>query len=154
MTIKRHTRTNKTTIGNLSLEECGFLCNTLEPKDRGLTKDMPLEEIKKRKVAGATALPTGEYEVKLMLSPSMKDKPYAKKYGGLFPVIIGTPGFSGAMMHPGNNEADTRACPLLGVYDPKKPDYISSSVKAYEDLMDFYLWPAHLRGDKMKLRIE
>ena len=60
----------------------------------------------------------------------------------------------GVLIHPGNSAKDTRGCLLVGDYDPKSPDYISNSVKAYEALMDFYLWPAFKRGDKIQITIQ
>ena len=152
--LRRHTRTENSTIGDLYTEEGGFLCNTLEDKDRGLTQWMPLEVIKEKKVAGATAIPAGEYEIKLMISPSMKDKPYGKRYGGLFPCLLNVPGYSGVEIHPGTKPGDTRGCPLPGEYNPKAPDQIINSRKAYYDLMDFYLMPAHTRGDLITIKIE
>ena len=154
LTLKREIRSDKSTISRLSVEECGRLCDILEPVDRGLRKDMSLAEIKKLKVAGATAIPTGEYEVTLAVSPTFKDKYYAKKYGGRFPLIKDVPGFSGVLIHPGNSPKDTKACQLPGVYDAGRPDYVRDSVMAFQDLMDFYIWPAFLRKDKITLKIE
>jgi len=154
MTLKRECRSGRSTISTLLLEECGKLCDILEPVDRGLRKDMSLAEIKKLKVAGSTAIPSGEYEVKLVVSPAFKDKYYAKKYGGRFPCIMDVPGFSGVLIHPGNSPKDTKACLLPGVYDAGRPDYVRDSVMAFQDLMDFYIWPAFLRNDKITLKIE
>ena len=47
------------THGRLYVDEGGFLCWTLEDEDRGLRQDMPLAQIKARKVKGATAIPKG-----------------------------------------------------------------------------------------------
>ena len=135
------------------VEEGGFLCNILEPPDRGLDQSMSLDEILRRKVYGATAIPKGEYEIKLLVSPSLKNKPYAKKYGGRFPYIMNVPGFDSVLFHPGNTPKDTKACQLPGDFDKGKPDYVANSVRAYQDLMDFYLWPAFLRNDKMMYKI-
>lgn len=153
LTLKRRRGTVGYTIGDLSLEECGFLCNTLEDEDRGLTKDMPIEKIREIKVYGATAIPTGRYEIKLMVSPSMKDKPYGKRYGGLFPCLLDVPGYSGVEIHPGTKPSDTRGCPLTGEYNPKFPGQIFNSRKAYYDLMDYYLMPAHDRKDRIFIDI-
>lgn len=151
--IRRVSHSEKSTIGELSLEECGFLCHTLEDKDRGLAKPITAEEVKKVKVAGATAIPAGEYDVVLVVSPSMKNKPYAKQYGGRFPCLLNVPGFEGILIHPGNTDADTRGCILVGDYDPAAPDRITGSVNAYEDLMR-YLWAAYKNKDKITLTIE
>jgi len=153
MTLKRRRGTVGYTIGDLYLEECGFFCNTLEPEDRGLTKDMPLEKIQAIKVYGKTAIPAGRYEIKLMVSPSMKDKPYGKRYGGLFPCLLDVPGYSGVEMHPGTTPEDTRGCQLPGEYNPSHPGRIFNSRKAYYDLMDYYLMPSHNRKDRIFIDI-
>ena len=153
ITIKRIVRSEKATIGELSLEECGFLCHTLEDKDRGLAKPITSEEVKKVKVAGATAIPSGEYDVVLVVSPSMKGKPYAQQYEGRFPCLLNVPGFEGILIHPGNTDKDTRGCLLVGDYDPSAPDRVTGSVTAYEDLMR-YLWAAYKRKDKITIKIE
>lgn len=148
------------TVGRLYLEEGGYFCDTLEPEDRGLHQDMPLDQIRAKKVAGKTAVPKGTYEVKVVVSPSLKDKYYAKKYGGMYPCLLNVPGFRGVLIHPGNTapgtpgatKSDTRGCILPGVN--REPGRVSDSVLAYQDLMDFYIWPAHLRGERIWLTIE
>lgn len=52
------------TIGKLYLDGVPF-CETLEDKDRGLASSMSPEEIRKRKEAGTTAIPTGTYKVRM-----------------------------------------------------------------------------------------
>ena len=149
-------------VGGIYLEECGRLCHSLEPEDRGLTQSMPLAEIKAKKVPNNTAIPRGRYEVKMMLSPSFKDKSYAKPYGGFFPCLQNVPGFSGVLIHPGNYapgspgapRSDTRGCILPGDYSDSRPGIVTGSQLAYSDLMKFYLWPAHLRGEKIYVTIE
>ena len=142
------------THGRLSLEECGFLCWTLEDEDRGLTQDMDPEKIKAVKVYGKTAIPTGRYRVVLQVSPSLKDRSYAKPYGGRFPVLVGVPGFSGVMIHPGTTPDDTLGCILPGVLKGDKRGRVYDSQKAYKDLMDFYLWPAYQRKDEIWITIK
>ena len=142
------------THGRLLTDEGGFLCWTLEDEDRDLQQDMPLEQIKARKVYGKTAIPRGTYRVGLRVSPSLKDRDYAKPYGGKFPVIENVPGFSGCMIHPGNTPADTRGCLLVGMLRSGIRGRIFESQKAYRDLMDFYVWPAYQRGEEIWLTIE
>jgi hypothetical protein len=59
------------TIGNLSVDGAYF-CDTPEDVDRGLTQAMPAEEIRRRKVAHETAIPTGVYRVIVNLSPAKR----------------------------------------------------------------------------------
>lgn len=142
------------THGRLLLDECGFFCWTLEPEDRGLTQDMSEAQIRRIKVVGQTAIPKGTYLVKMRVSPSLKDREYASRYGGMFPYIENVPGFSSVLFHPGNTKQDTRACVLPGMLHSGIRGHIFDSVKTYKDLMDFYLWPAHLRGDEIWLTVE
>lgn len=145
---------NGYTHGRLTTDEAGFLCWTLEDTDRGLRQDMPLEEIKRRKVYGQTAIPAGRYPIQLRVSPRLKDRPYAKPYGGKFPVLEDVPGFSGVMIHPGTTVEDTRGCLLVGMLRSGIRGRIFDSRKAYRDLMDFYIWPAFLRNEEIWIIIE
>lgn len=145
---------NGWTHGRLSTDEGGFLCWTLEDTDRGLRQDMPLEEIKRRKVYGHTAIPTGRYPIQMRVSPRLKDRPYAKPYGGKFPVLEDVTGFSGVMIHPGTTVEDTRGCLLVGMLRSGIRGRIFDSRKAYRDLMDFYIWPAFLRNEEIWITIE
>ena len=142
------------THGRLSTDEGGFLCWTLEDTDRGLRQDMPLEEIKRRKVYGQTAIPAGRYRIQLRVSPRLKDKPYAKPYGGKMPYISGVPGYSGVMIHPGNTPADTLGCILPGMLRSGIRGRIFDSQAAFRDLMDYYIWPAYQRGQEIWITIE
>lgn len=141
------------THARLFVDEGGFLCWTLEDEDRGLHQDMPLKQILARKVKGKTAIPTGRYRVKLLVSPSLKDRYYAKPYEGRFPTIMNVPGFSGILIHPGNKTADTSGCILVGMLQGNIRGQIFDSVNAYQDLMDFYIWPAYKRGEEIWINI-
>lgn len=142
------------THGRLFIDECGFFCWTLEDEDRGLTQDMPLAKIQAVKVYGKTAIPAGRYRVRMCVSPTLKDREYAKPYGGKFPVLQDVPGFSGVMIHPGTTVEDTRGCLLVGMLRSGIRGRIFDSRKAYRDLMDFYIWPAYQRGEEIWLTIE
>ena len=142
------------THGQLLTDEGGFLCWTLEDEDRGLTQDMGLDKILRIKVKGATAIPKGRYKVKLRVSPSLKDRSYAKPYGGRFPYICDVPGFDSVMLHPGNTPADTAGCPLPGMLHSGIRGRIFDSVAAYRDLMDYYVWPTYKRGGPIYITIE
>lgn len=81
------------------------VCEALEDTDRGLRQDMPIEEIRKRKVYGRTAIPSGRYRVIMSLSP---------KFGKVLPEVLDVPGFTGIRIHPGNVPGDTAGCVLPG----------------------------------------
>lgn len=92
------------------------VCDTLEDTDRGLDSAMPVEEIKRIKVHGATAIPYGQYKVTMdTVSPKYaKVKWYKDFCGGKMPRLLEVPGFSGILIHPGNTTGDTDGCILVG----------------------------------------
>lgn len=142
------------TYGRLFLEECGFLCWTLEDEDRGLTQDMDPADIRAIKVYGKTAIPKGRYRIELRVSPKFKDRPWAKPFGGLVPYILNVPGFDAVAMHVGTTPDDTDGCPLLGMVRGNKRGRLYESTAAYTDLMQHYLVPAHERKDEMWITIK
>lgn len=102
------------TISNMYIDGVKF-CNVLEDTDRGLTQDMPLEDIQKAKVYGKTAIPTGTYKVTLdIVSPKFSKYKQYKFCNGKLPRLIDVPGYSGVLIHIGNTEADTDGCLLVG----------------------------------------
>ena len=143
------------TIGELLLDECGYLCDTLEDEDRGLTQDMPLATIKARKKYGQTAIPKGTYRVRMdTISPKLKDRPYAKKYGGILPRLENVPGWTGVLIHPFNVPSESYGCIAPGMLRSGIRGRIFDSTQAFYDLMDFYLVPAAKRGEEIWITIE
>lgn len=108
------------TIGNLYVDGEWF-CNSLEDKDRGLSQTMPLEEIKRLKVYGETAIPTGRYEVRMdIVSPKYNGvKWYKDNFGGRMPRLESVKGFSGILIHSGNTALDSNGCILVGMNKAK-----------------------------------
>lgn len=102
--LKRYILTSKSTISDLFIDG-HYFCKILEDTDRGLTSDMPIDEIKKIKVQGQTAIPKGRYEVILSMSARFKK---------LLPEILNVPGYLGIRIHPGNKPGDTEGCLLPG----------------------------------------
>lgn len=92
------------------------LCETLEDKDRGLTKDDSLSKIRQVKVPGETAIPKGTYTVRMdVVSPKYSAVAWFKKLcEGKMPRLVGVPGFEGILIHPGNTALDTLGCILVG----------------------------------------
>lgn len=112
--LKRIAKKDKYTIGNLYVNGEWF-CNTLEDTDRGLTQDMSLDKIKKIKVYGKTAIPTGTYKVNMsIISPKFKNRVWAKPYNGMIPRLENVPGYEGILLHPGNSAEDSIGCILPG----------------------------------------
>ena len=104
LTLKRIAKKDTYTIGKLYVDD-EYFCDTLEDKDRELTSDMYLEDIKKVKVYGQTAIPTGRYQVVMNMSARFKK---------VMPLLLNVPGFDGIRIHSGNTAADTQGCILLG----------------------------------------
>lgn len=102
--IERAWKRDKYTVGRFFINGERF-CESLEDKDRGLRQDMNIKEIKRIKVYGETAIPTGRYRVKMTYSP---------KFKRMMPEILGVKGFSGIRIHSGNTAKDSLGCILLG----------------------------------------
>lgn len=102
--LKRIARRNTYTIGKLYING-QYECDTIEDKDRGLSKEMPLNEIKNIKVYAKTAIPTGRYQVVWT---------YSAKFNKSLPLLLNVPGFEGIRIHSGNTEEDSAGCIILG----------------------------------------
>lgn len=126
LSIERLIKSEKTTIGNFSIDK-KFFSYVLEDTDRGLNFKMPLAEIKKKKQYGITAIPYGRYKVILSYSPKFKK---------ILPEVVGVPGYVGIRIHGGLVGEHTLGCPLLGYkhgIDCLKP---GTSGPAMEDFME------------------
>lgn len=104
ITIDRAWKRDGYTISRLYVNG-ELLCNALEDTDRGLRQDMTLDEIKKRKVYGATAIPSGSYECVCT---------YSNRFKKNLPLLKDVPGFEGIRIHSGNTAKDTEGCILPG----------------------------------------
>ena len=152
--IRRVAKSENATLGYLYVNG-QRLCRTLEPLDRGLRSDMSTEEIRRRKVRGFTAIPTGNYSLTLTYSPKFSSRAFYKSLGGLLPLVDGVPCFSRILMHCGNTFRDTQACILLGVAPviPAGSDYIlTSSRVTFREVFLNYLLPS-LKIGSAPLRI-
>lgn len=150
--VKRKAFEKDYTIGKLYIDGVAF-CDTLEDTDRGLTQDMPLEEIQTKKVYGKTAIPKGTYEIDMnTVSPKFKDRSWAKPYGGKLPRLIDVKGFEGVLLHVGNTASDSSGCLLVGKNSIK--GMITDSTRTFHTLMSKYLLPAKVSGNKITITIE
>lgn len=104
ITVKRLWKKETYTVGRMFVDG-EFLCNTLEDTDRGLDDSMPLEQIRRTKVYGKTAIPTGTYNVTSVYWGTHKD---------YFPAINGVKGFTGILIHGGVMDEHTLGCILIG----------------------------------------
>lgn len=105
--LERKWKKEKYTIGNLFINGV-FFSNVLEDTVRGLRQDMTPEEIKKIKIHGQTAIPSGRYEIRVTLSARFRRQ---------LPILLNVPGYAGVRIHPGNNDANTEGCLLPGKND-------------------------------------
>ena len=112
--LKRIARKASYTIGRLYVDGQRF-CDTIEDCDRSLRQDMARAAIKRIKVPGETAIPTGRYRVTLgVRSPRMSQKMAYEFCDGYVPRLINVPGFDGILIHIGNTARDSEGCILVG----------------------------------------
>ena len=113
--VRRIAKRSTYTIGRMYIDG-KYVCDTLEDTDRGLKQSMSLEEIKKKKIYGKTAIPTGTYKVTMdVVSPKFKNRTWAKPYKGKIPRLLDVPGYEGVLIHPGNAANETYGCILPGI---------------------------------------
>lgn len=138
-------------IGKMYVNDT-YLCDTLEDKDRGLTSQMSLEEIKAKKVYGETAIPTGVYKLNMnTVSPKFKDRSWAIPYKGILPRLENVKGFEGVLIHVGNNKDSTSGCLLVG--ENKVKGKVINSTICFDKLMNLLL-KAHSIGEEIIIEIE
>lgn len=148
--IERRWKKDRYTVGRLYVDG-EYWCNSLEDKDRDLHSGMSVVTIKSKKVYGETAIPRGQYEVRLSYSAKFAKKAWAKKYGGLVPEILRVKGFSGIRMHPLNRAEESLGC--IGPGFNTKVGQVTSSTSCYYRLMDEVFMPAHEAGQTVMLDI-
>jgi hypothetical protein len=118
-----------------------YFCDTLEDADRGLNSSMLAEDIRQKKVAHETAIPTGEYNVIVNLSPAKKR---------MLPRLLDVPGFSGILIHRGNTKHDSSGCILVG--ENKVKSKVINSTQ-YEKRLVEILTEAQERGEEIRIKI-
>ena len=120
--LERKYLKDKYTIGNLSINGV-FFCNILEDKVIDLNKN-GIFDCGELKIKGHTAIPFGEYEVKLTYSPKFKRE---------LPLLINVPHFEGIRIHKGNTPEDSAGCLLLG--ENKEKGKVLNSTKYETELI-------------------
>jgi hypothetical protein len=121
------------TFGRMSINGVPF-CETLEDTDRRM-------EDGGAKVAAKTCIPRGLYPVTL---------DYSQRFQQVMPHVLDVDGFAGIRIHPGNTEADTEGCILVG--RSRGIDRITQSRVTYERLM-ILLEDAIARGELITLEV-
>ena len=113
--LKRIAKKENYTIGKIYIDGI-YICDSIEDKDRGITQQTPLNEIKNIKIPKQTAIPAGTYSVTLKVqSPTFVKKDFYKKYcNGLVPRLLNVPGFEGILMHCGSTQNSSAGCIIVG----------------------------------------
>lgn len=122
LNVKRHTKTEHSTIGTLTIEGRSFQCYTLEPVTR-------TDDVKPR------AIPAGRYPLVLSWSP---------KHGRVIPHVENVPGFEEIEIHIGNYPKDTEGCTLVGT--GWSEDMVGGSHGAFDKLFNLLSEGYELRG--------
>ncbi|MEE3483260.1 MAG: DUF5675 family protein [Bacteroidales bacterium] len=146
--LERRYKKGGYTIGILSIDG-KYECEVLENRDRGLTSNMTEEEIRQRKVAGRTAIPTGRYRIIFSYSPKFCKCDYA--INGMIPLLIGVKGFCAIRMHAGNRAEDTDGCLLPG--ENKAKGMVLNSTKTCERVFR-KMWTAYDYGSPVWITVE
>jgi hypothetical protein len=111
------------TLSHLYINEL-FQCYLLE------------DAVRKSKIAGITAIPTGDFRLTLNTTAGM-NRDYEKRFKGLHEGMIeidGIPTFDLVFFHIGNKKEDTKGCPLTGHYwaNDGKDFGVFNSTQAYQ----------------------
>lgn len=138
--LKRYILTEKSTISDLFIDG-HYFCKAIEDTDRGLTSTMSLDEIKKIKVWGQTAIPKGRYEVVLS---------YSNKFKQFLPELLNVPGYGGIRIHVGNRPQDTEGCILPGNWFYE--DQVINSKATFTTL--FQMMQSRAKKEKIFITIE
>lgn len=138
--VKRIAKRDGYTIGRLFIDGTRF-CDTLEPTDRGLKNEMPVEEIKRIKLQGNTAIPYGTYPVTLAIkSPKYSTYKQYQFCNAYLPRLLNVKGFDGVLIHIGNKasndkkKSDTLGCILVG--ENKEVGKVLNSTATFKKLYE------------------
>ena len=103
---------------------------------------MTLEQLKRMKVYGETAIPTGTYVVQWTFS---------NRFCVYMPELINVPAFSGIRIHSGNTAKDSLGCILVG--ENKAVGQVVNSRAAYARVAK-QIKAAASRGEDITITIE
>lgn len=154
--LKRIAKKKDYTIGRLYIDN-QYFCDTLEDTDRGLKQSMSEKEIKKIKIPGKTAIPTGTYKINMnIVSPRFGSKAFYKAVcNGKLPRLMGVPGFQGVLIHVGdgsNGHLLTEGCLLVG--KNKIVGGLLEGRDIFTKLVRDYLIPSNKRNEQIKITIQ
>lgn len=149
LTIKRTITRSSYTLGKLYIDGVYF-CDTLEDKDRGLTQNMSVEQIKSIKVPGETAIPKGTYRVTLdVVSPKFSKYPfYMQTCEGKLPRLIDVKGYEGVLIHVADGpKRDSLLQGCIGIGNLSAEEYLMNGKKVFVELYN------KLKGNNIELEI-
>ena len=149
LTIKRTITRNNYTLGKLYVDGVYF-CDTLEDRDRGLTQNMSVEQIKSIKVPGETAIPKGTYKVTLdVVSPKFSKYPfYMQTCEGKLPRLIDVKGYEGVLIHVADGpKKDSLVQGCIGIGNLSAEEYLMNGKKVFIELYN------KLKGNNIELEI-
>lgn len=149
LTIKRTVTRNSYTLGKLYVDGVYF-CDTLEDKDRGLTQNMSVEQIKSMKIPGETAIPKGTYKVTLdVISPKFSKYPfYMQTCGGKLPRLIDVKGYEGVLIHVADGpKRDSLVQGCIGIGNLSAEEYLMNGKKVFAELYN------KMKGNNIELEI-
>ena len=124
LAIKRFEFGDKYTIGHLFKDGVDSGLFTLEDKDREIFGS----PVHLWKVPGETAIPRGRYRIVLRYSTRFKRE---------MPYLENVNGFTGVMLHWGNDCLDTEGCPLVGEYWDGRSGFIGHSRDAFDTVFSW-----------------
>ncbi len=119
-----------------------WFCDTMEPTTRKLTSRMPLTIIRRHKIIGKTAIPTGRYRILITRS---------RRFGRWLPLLLNVKGFEGIRIHAGNKPEDTRGCILPGFN--RRKGYVLDSTRCVLTLVKM-MTEAMEKGEKVFVTVK
>ena len=127
------------TISNLSING-KFYCNVIEDVVRDFNKNGTFD-CGEFKISGHTAIPYGEYEIKVTYSPKFKRE---------LPLLLDVKHFEGIRIHRGNTEKDSSGCLIPG--ENKKKGMVLNSTK-YELELTKMIKECNNKREKVTIKI-
>lgn len=135
--LNRCIYTDQSTIGDLLLGE-SFECNILEDSCRNRDKNYDGRLSLDEKIYGATAIPSGQYEIKMCWSNHFQRKMPHLHSAWVCCTGEEVPGvkylFKDVMIHWANTAIQVKGCLATGTKLDNVADWVSASQKAYNDL--------------------
>lgn len=131
------------------------ICEALEDRDRGLTQNSNLSDIKRLKVMHETAIPSGRYRVTMdVVSPKFSKYPfYMEVCDGKLPRLLEVPGFDGILIHVADGpKAQDLLSGCIGVGDNKVVGQLCNGKKVFEKVYKL-LKGADDRGEEIWITV-